>query len=142
MRATQPIRRLIVHHSASTLNTTVRMIRSWHVHERGWADIGYHFIVLADGRIEQGRPLPYRGAHARGANHDSIGICLVGNNPQPDNSWTPEQVESLRRFWDAAQVLYPGIELYGHRDVASGTECPGLDVRELILGESPMVITT
>jgi len=127
-------RRLIVHHSASSLDTTVEQIRDWHVSGNGWSDIGYHFIVTADGAVHQGRPIPRMGAHARGSNRDSIGVCLVGDNLDPENRWTPEQIDSLHRIIGAAEILFPGIEILGHRDVGA-TECPGLDVRRLIYGE-------
>ena len=44
-RHTQPIDRLIVHHSASPRSTTLKDIRRWHVDERGWEDVGYHFVI-------------------------------------------------------------------------------------------------
>jgi N-acetylmuramoyl-L-alanine amidase len=134
MMSVDPITRLIVHHSASPTTTTVEQIRRWHVEDRGWADIGYHFVVMKGGTIAKGRPLPYTGAHAQGHNFDTLGVCLVGDNTKPGQGWTPAQVESLHRIWHAAQVIFPGIDIFGHRDVASGTECPGLDVRALVLG--------
>lgn len=127
-------KRMIVHHSASRLETTVDDIRDWHVNGNGWADIGYHYVITMDGEIHQGRPLPMMGAHARGCNRDSIGVCLVGDNLDPQNKWLPEQVDSLHRIWGCAELMFPGIELYGHRDVGN-TQCPGLDVYKLIYGK-------
>jgi N-acetyl-anhydromuramyl-L-alanine amidase AmpD len=135
MKSIKAFNRLIVHHSASPLSTTVEDIRRWHVDERGWSDVGYHLVVLSNGTIETGRPLPKRGAHAHGSNSDSIGVCLVGNNLERDQMWTHLQVDSLHRIWGACEILFPGIELYGHRDVpGAATSCPGLDVYELIYG--------
>ena len=91
-------------------------------------------VYVTNGTVQTGRPLPKRGAHARGANSDSIGVCLVGNNLDSDQRWTPEQIDSLHRIWGACEILFPGIQLYGHRDVLSSTSCPGLDVYELIYG--------
>ncbi len=134
MKPLGPVTRLIVHHSASSLNTTVEQIRRWHVDQNGWSEVGYHFVILRGGTISKGRPLPYQGAHAKGSNSNSIGVCLVGDNTTESDGWTPAQVASLHRLWDSVQVIFPGIEIFGHRDVSGGTECPGLDVRALILG--------
>ncbi len=131
-----PIKRLIVHHSASPLTTTIEDIQKWHVEENGWDDVGYHFVISQIGIVYRGRDLAYQGAHARGNNNDSIGVCLVGNNSEYLNVWTTEQVGALQRMWNSFKMLWRGIEVYGHRDIAEGTECPGLDVRALLLGPS------
>jgi len=131
-----PIRRLIVHHSASPLSTTIEDIRRWHVDENGWEDVGYHHVISSLGLVYKGRDMAYQGAHARGSNADSIGVCLVGNNMESQNRWTREQVGALQKMWHSFRLLWDGIEVYGHRDVSTGTECPGLDVRALLLGPS------
>ena len=83
------INRIILHCSATPEgeHISTETIRDWHVNKRGWSDIGYHFVVLLDGTIEAGRPLDRVGAHTKGHNEDSIGICIVGgvdadNNPK------------------------------------------------------------
>ena len=53
-------------------------IRDWHVNGNGWSDIGYHYVIKRNGLVEAGRPVSISGAHAKGHNADSIGICLVG----------------------------------------------------------------
>jgi len=82
---------LVVHHTATSLSTTVEDLRRMHVDERGWKDIGYHWVVRMneEGRAitEQGRPQdgdehlePWEyGAHVRGSNSKSLGIAVVGN---------------------------------------------------------------
>ena len=126
------IERVVIHHSASGRSTTFAQIRRWHL-ERGFSDIGYHFVVLADGTMRQGRQLPTTGAHARGKNSTSIGICAVGDNTREDRRWTRSQQAALRELVDACRLLWPGIEVCGHRDVmARGhTECPGVDMAAL-----------
>ena len=71
---------IIIHASATppSMNIGVKEIRHWHVAERGWSDIGYHFVIRRGGTVETGRPLHIMGAHVRGHNQNSIGICLVG----------------------------------------------------------------
>jgi len=123
------IKRLVIHHSASSTQTTVAQIREWHV-ARGWSDIGYHRVIEGDGSILDGRPVQTIGAHAKGSNRDSIGICVVGDNTREDRKWTKPQERSLSIVIRYYQELYPGITVLGHRDAPGArTECPGLDIR-------------
>lgn len=131
--ATAPIEdicRVVVHHSA-TASGSASAFRVLHRGVNGWNDIGYHFVIgngthSGDGEVETGRALPFAGAHALGANENSIGICLVGNFNSAEPS--PKQVASL------AQLLAELMAEYGlkkdsitlHRFVkGSFTECPG-----------------
>lgn len=84
-------------------------------------------MIHADGQIHVGRPLPNTGAHCRGRNRNSIGVCVVGNNTDPEQKWLPVQVTSLLDLMDAVRLLWPDIYICGHRDLAS-TQCPGIDV--------------
>ena len=68
---------IIIHHSLSTFGSA-KIIKKWHL-ERGFADIGYHYVITKDGKLQKGRDLELQGAHARGKNETSIGICLVGD---------------------------------------------------------------
>jgi len=127
---------LIVHHSASPLTTTLGDIEEWH-REKGWDGCGYHYVIEMHGGIRVGRSLPKVGAHAR-PNTGRIGICLVGDNTDEFEKWTHAQVESLLRLYLSLRVVWPGLPVYGHRDVNAGTECPGVDVRAMLLGPSNM----
>lgn len=131
------IERLVIHHSASSRSTTFAAIKHWHTDPppkgNGWSDIGYNYVILGNGKLRVGRPLPTTGAHAKGKNSTSIGVCVVGDNTKSGQEWHPVQIATLEQVMDACLLLWPGIELCGHRDVmAPGyTECPGLDVRAL-----------
>lgn len=69
--------RIIVHHSKSG-DVSAETIREWHI-GRGFSDIGYHFVIRKSGELEVGRPLSTIGAHAKGKNLDSVGVCIVGD---------------------------------------------------------------
>ena len=74
------IKNIIVHCSATregddSINAEV--IDRWHK-KRGWKGIGYHFVVLIDGSIETGRMINKCGAHTKGMNCSSIGVCYIG----------------------------------------------------------------
>ncbi len=140
------IRKIIIHCSASDFGD-VQTIRVWH-RLRGFSDIGYHFVILNgrrqpfggyrkddDGFVELGRPWWRVGAHCKGHNRDSIGICLVGNPgfvAAPERWFTSGQLASLRRL--VAQLLsefrLSPNDVFGHNDFAPKI-CPGFRV-ELI----------
>ncbi len=67
---------IIIHHSASR-DVSVATIEQWHK-ARGFKSCGYHFVIRADGSIENSRPIDQVGAHAKNRNKHSIGICLTG----------------------------------------------------------------
>lgn len=127
---------LVVHHSASPRDTTIRDIRKWHIEERGWQEIGYHYVVHEDGSLHIGRPIHEKGAHAYGVNDISIGICLVGNNLDPREEWTRAQISTLFKVYEALKLLIPKISIVPHTEAGSTiTECPGKSLKKLSILE-------
>lgn len=94
-------------------------IRKWHK-AQGWKDIGYHYVIRRNGKIETGRAANVAGSHVKGHNHDSVGICLVGglNNKTfaPENNFTPAQWASLKTLVARLARQYPKAKVLGHRD--------------------------
>lgn len=84
--------------------------------------IGYHFYIRRDGSIHRGRPENMQGAHAYGANSDSIGICFEGN--LNEEYLTKEQIEAGRWLVSYFKEKYGNIEFTEHRKVCN-TSCPG-----------------
>ena len=74
------INKIIVHCSATRegQDVSVDTIRKWHVEGRGWSDIGYHFYIDINGKIHKGRDIARMGAHCKGQNRNSIGVCYCG----------------------------------------------------------------
>ena len=127
----QKIEKLIVHHTATPTSWTVEDVRRLHVEERGWDDIGYHYLILLndDGtaRMEIGRPCYKTGAHAKGHNRNSLGLCTVGNWSKGE---MPRQIRrELVRWLDVLCQLHdldPLEAIKGHRELeGAATECPG-----------------
>ena len=120
---------IIIHHSASPRETTtVERIREWHT-AKGWSDIGYHFVIEADGTVSRGRPIHLQGAHAP-PNKGRLGICIVGDNTESGEEWTLQQLMGAQeQIWKLTDVFGP-LMLAGHRDVMEPghTECPGCDI--------------
>ena len=125
---------VVVHCSATKPSQDIdsETIRQWHL-ERGWSDIGYHYVIKRNGEIEEGRPINKAGAHAKGFNGPSIGICLVGGineSGKSDANFTVEQYSALKKFLDDFSGKFPGSSLWGHRDLPGvSKDCPCFDVQ-------------
>ncbi len=93
-------------------------IDTWHK-QKGWSGIGYHYVVLLDGTIEKGRPDSKIGAHVKGHNKDSIGVCYIGGldeNGKPKDTRTDLQKEALRELAKRLKWIYTKADFSGHRD--------------------------
>lgn len=99
-------------------------IHQWH-RERGWDGIGYHYVIRIDGRIENGRPNYWTGAHVGGHNQNTLGICLIGTD-----MFTNEQYLALDTLLRDLREVYPDAKIRGHRDYDSGKDCPGFDLEK------------
>ena len=101
---------------------------------RGWRDIGYHNVIRRSGVLEAGRPIVEAGAHVKGHNKNSIGVCLVGGIDTAgnvENNFTAPQFATLRGYLDTMLGLFPMAKVVGHRDLLEKRtkECPCFDVR-------------
>ena len=123
-------RQLVVHCSATTpeQNIGVVEIRRWHTDPppkgRGWSDVGYHYVIRRSGRLEKGRAEDLAGAHVRGHNYDTVGICLVGGvdgQDEPQQNFTVDQFATLLKLLVTLKKRYPTAHIRGHRDF------PGVD---------------
>lgn len=121
------INKFIVHCSASPNDRDIGAaeIYKMHVDGNGWSDIGYHYIIRRDGRIEFGRPIEKIGAHVRGENTGSVGVCLIGLD-----DFTVEQFASLKALWQVFKLINPDITQHGHRDFTNQKTCPNFEVRD------------
>ena len=128
------IKQIIIHCSATkpTQNITAKNIERWHVEERGWRAIGYHYVITRAGDLEKGRDIDDTGAHALGYNANSIGVCLVGgldDNGKPEQNYTANQYYSLKKLLDVLCVTFPDAVIMGHNEV-SDKACPCFNVGE------------
>lgn len=111
---------IVIHCTASEYgkDLTVADVRRMHK-ALGWSDIGYHYLIRQDGRIEKGRDVDLIGAHVSGHNAHSIGVCYVGGldtNGNPADTRTPNQKESLVCLLKMLMAAYPTARIKGHRD--------------------------
>lgn len=127
---TRNITEIIVHCSATQegKDYTVENIRQWHL-QRGFNDIGYHYVIYRDGSIHIGRNESIIGAHCTGHNSNSIGVCYIGgldtkNNPK--DTRTSKQKEALLSLLKGLKVKYPKAKIHSHKDFANKA-CPSFD---------------
>jgi len=144
---------IVIHCSAVGPGQTssAKQIDSWH-RKRGFDGIGYHYVIRRDGSVEKGRPEAKIGAHAKGYNAHSIGICYEGGLRPPDPTFcpstkvegenkqrdskkkyvaadtrTPEQKEAILKLLRELMERYPGCKVVGHRDLGAKKSCPCFD---------------
>lgn len=128
----------IIIHCADTRpdqDISAAIIDRWHK-ERGFDCIGYHFFIKLDGTIEVGRNIDKVGAHCKGHNSNSIGICYAGGTVRHNDykyysdTRTPEQKRALYYLLIILLHSFPTItKISGHKDYAK-VACPCFDVHE------------
>tara|TARA_B100000575_G_scaffold293065_1_gene303308 strand:- start:998 stop:1411 length:414 start_codon:yes stop_codon:yes gene_type:complete len=129
------INKIIIHCSATREgeNYTVDTIRSWHVDGRGWSDIGYHFYIDLYGEIHKGRDIAKIGAHCKGQNRNSIGICYCGgveaDGKTPKDTRLDCQKDSLTAVLRTLKAMYPEATIHSHSDYANKA-CPSFNATE------------
>ncbi len=121
--------RIILHCSDSDFGDA-DAINAWHL-ARGFDCIGYHYVVLngqrshgsynpaEDGLIETGRAIWRKGAHCKGHNADSIGICLIGKG-----GFSPLQWLALKELCADVHDKYAVRRIVGHCELNPKKTCP------------------
>ena len=128
---------LVQHYSATPVEKdyTAANIEAMHK-RRGFNKIGYHYFIRKNGMVETGRDLSQagrfeQGAHSKGENSISIGICLEGGvtRARPDegfDSRTPAQIKAQIKLIRELLIRFPNAQVIGHRDMPfAATQCPG-----------------
>ena len=135
------VSRITIHHegmetteesSVEGVKEELRLIQKSHVNRSIAGDIGYHYVIDYNGRIWEGRPVKYQGAHAGNgdANKGNIGIVLLGNFEVQRP--TQAQLNSLETLTDFLMKRYDltCARVFTHKEIRkkyglSATACPG-----------------
>lgn len=141
------VKYIVVHCSATKegMDYRARDIDRWH-RERGFNSIGYHYVIDLDGCIEQGRGINQMGAHVKGHNNESIGVCYIGGldaSGEPKDTRTAAQKQSLNDLLTVLKRMFPDAVIQGHRDFSPDLnkngvieksewmkDCPCFDAKE------------
>lgn len=132
---------IAIHCSATPATSDIGAaeIRRWH-RERGWRDIGYHYVIRRNGEVEKGRPDSVPGAHEPRINSRSLAICLVGGAPPVqseayrlglgEDNYTDAQWAALKSLVTELTAKHPNAVVLGHRDVEGVRKaCPSFDAK-------------
>lgn len=135
-KSCRKITEIILHCTATREgnDTTVEAIRHMHIYERGFADIGYHYVIYLDGSVHDGRSVHYAGAHCVGHNSNSIGVCYVGGcdrNLKPKDTRTGAQKKALVKLVRELMQLYhlPASRVFCHYQFANKA-CPSFKIED------------
>lgn len=135
------INKIIIHCSDSDYGNAA-LITKWHIQNNKWNTIGYHYVILngkivsrnkyrkgLDGELETGRDESVVGAHCKGYNSKSIGICLIGKS----GDFTNKQYTSLGGLISTLQRKYPDAKVMFHSDLnKKKPNCPGITAKGMI----------
>ena len=121
------IKFLVVHCSDTpdTEDITALEIHKMHLNF-GWEGIGYHKVICRDGKVENGRPEFWVGAHTKGINNISLGVCLIGRN-----KFLYKQYNALEKILIQWKKRYPETKIVGHKDaILTDKTCPNFNVSD------------
>jgi N-acetyl-anhydromuramyl-L-alanine amidase AmpD len=137
------VKNIVVHCSDSGFGCR-KVITGWHL-QHGWDDVGYHYIIMngrpfstkdylasLDGSTECGRPPTISGAHVKGMNTKSLGVCLIGKH-----EFSYAQMDALLRLLRELMARYglPASAVIGHYETPTGSQqgktCPNFDMDAL-----------
>lgn len=136
-RIPHTITMITLHHSGSPKPLTpqddpvkkLRALQEWGKNDRNWWDVPYHFLILLDGTIYEGRDYHYIGE--TNTKYDPTGhflISVMGNyNRQKPNEAQINAITDLMA-WAVQEFNVPLDKIYGHCDLAA-TSCPGKYLR-------------
>ncbi len=133
VRAMDGVKQITIHHEgwkpvtfsdAATTFDRIEQIRQVHTRDRGWSDIGYHYVIDRAGRVIEGRSAAYQGAHVSENNPHNLGVLVLGNFDRQRP--TAAQLASLSRFTKALTVSQrvAATRVRTHREIKP-TVCPG-----------------
>lgn len=127
----------IIVHCADTKTSQdfdIEDIRRWHTDPkpkgRGWSDVGYHYYIKLNGKLQIGRPIERSGAHCSGRNKNSVGVCFEGGKDQTGEKWnnpTTEQFHTFKGLKTYLFLLFGEVKISGHYEYSSKS-CPNFDI--------------
>ena len=121
---------IIIHCSATRegQDFDISDIREWHK-AKGWSDVGYHYVIKLDGTVQPGRKHKTPGAHVRGYNKNSLGVCYiggVGDDGKGKDTRTAGQKLALTGLIKYLTQQYPNASVKGHRDFSVDLDADGI----------------
>jgi N-acetylmuramoyl-L-alanine amidase len=127
MLKSENINTIVIHCSDTPDNKNISAKEIHEMHLKfGWNGIGYHKVICRNGVIQNGRPEYWIGAHAKGVNQSSLGVCLIGRS-----QFSNEQFNSLKKIIIGWKSVYNISKILGHYEAVNTRKtCPNFDVKK------------
>ena len=124
---------IVVHCSATCCNRPYPVTALIRDHRDRFGFTGYHYYITRDGTVYQTRHEQLVGAHAKGYNQHSLGVCYEGGLDEHGNAAdtrTPKQKRALLRLLCRLKKAHPDARILGHRDLPNVAKaCPCFDAK-------------
>lgn len=132
---TRNIKKIIVHCADTKVNQNfdIKDVDQWHK-QRGFSMVGYHYYIKLDGTIQEGRNLEQVGAHCKGQNSDSIGICFEGGKNADGSKWDSPlsaQLDAWHTLYQYLCLMFGNLPLKGHYEY-SEKSCPNFEIDDYL----------
>jgi len=133
---------IVIHYSATPVERDFEAADIDRMHrDRGFRELGYHYFIRKNGKVQTGRDMaePGRfemGAHSYGENDASIGICYEGGVTLDEptlgkDTRTDNQKAAMDKLLAELVERFPKAKIRGHRDMpGAATQCPGFDATD------------
>lgn len=142
VNAMNGINKVTIHHegwtavdftSQTATAQRIEKIRQYHTGEKRWGDIGYHYIVDRAGRVWEGRPIQYQGAHVSQNNENNVGILVLGNfeKQSPSSAQLKSLYSTVAGLTKQHRIKTSLVR--SHREI-NPTTCPGKNLQNQMNG--------
>lgn len=122
---------IVIHCSATREDRRYTLLQLIRDHRDRFGFTGYHYYITRNGTITQTRHEQLIGAHAKGYNSHSLGVCYEGGldcKGSPKDTRTPQQKRALLRLLRRLKREHPQARILGHRDLPHVAKaCPCFD---------------
>ena len=127
------IKYLVVHCSDTDDDNNLSALDIHKMHlSFGWDGIGYHKVINRLGEVENGRPEYWVGAHVKGKNFVSLGVCLIGRK-----NFTKMQFKALEETLINWKKKYPKAKILGHNEVVKTHKtCPNFNLQKWLIDKN------
>jgi hypothetical protein len=128
---------IVIHNSGHGHLDTMLKIQKFDLDKRNWDDISYHYGIMPDGTIFEGRQLIYKGADVKNQNTGKIGIVCIGDYDESVTNWfsgrpysgdpiLQQMLGSVRELSRRLMAAFPTIVYFGgHIEYGDTADCPG-----------------
>jgi N-acetylmuramoyl-L-alanine amidase len=125
------IRFIVLHCTAGPSNQSTKAILDYWKNNLKWRSVGYHYLIDADGTIEQLADESQITNGVAGFNKVSIHISYKGGveNGKPKDTRTFSQKASMLSLLKDLRKRYPKAIIQGHRDFGAKKACPSFDAK-------------